>query len=82
MRRLPRDLSGQDLAAALRRAFDYRITRQTGSHIRLSTKLGGEHHVTVPDHDALRVGTLAGIVESVAAHAGLTRDATMDRLFG
>ncbi len=66
MRRLPRDLSGRDLAAALRRAFDYQITRQTGSHIRLSTKLGGEHHVTVPDHDALRVGTLAGIVESVA----------------
>jgi len=34
--RLPRDLSGSDLAQALRK-FGYSITRQAGSHIRLST---------------------------------------------
>ena len=59
--RLPRDLSGKELAQALG-AFGYRITRQTGSHLRLTTTDHGEHHVTVPQHDPLRVGTLAGIL--------------------
>lgn len=43
--RLPRDLSGSDLAQALRK-FGYSITRQAGSHIRLTTYEHGEHHLT------------------------------------
>src|SRR5438128_1540249 len=58
--KLPRDLSGRDLAKALQ-ALGYSVTRQTGSHLRLTTTTQGEHHVTVPDHDALRVGTLSGV---------------------
>ena len=34
--RLPRDLSGQELARALRR-LGYEVTRQRGSHIRVTT---------------------------------------------
>jgi predicted RNA binding protein YcfA (HicA-like mRNA interferase family) len=79
--RLPRDLSGSDLAHALR-IFGYRITRQTGSHLRLTTVEQGEHHVTVPRHVALRVGTLAAILSDVGRHVGLTRDELVDRLFG
>lgn len=45
--RLPRDVGGADLARALG-ALGYRVMRQTGSHIRLTTQEGGEHHVTVP----------------------------------
>jgi predicted RNA binding protein YcfA (HicA-like mRNA interferase family) len=45
--RLPRDVSGPDLAKLLE-AFGYAITRQKGSHLRLTTQAGGEHHVTVP----------------------------------
>jgi predicted RNA binding protein YcfA (HicA-like mRNA interferase family) len=59
--RLPRDLDGRDLAKALRQ-FGYEISRQTGSHIRLTTHAGGEHHLTIPDHNPLRVGTLAAIL--------------------
>jgi len=40
--RLPRDLSGDDLAKILK-VFGYQITRQTGSHMRLTTLEGGEH---------------------------------------
>jgi hypothetical protein len=41
--KLPRDLSGDELIRALRR-FGYQITRQTGSHIRVTSNLqGGEH---------------------------------------
>jgi predicted RNA binding protein YcfA (HicA-like mRNA interferase family) len=59
--RLPRDLSGRDLAKALNK-LGYQITRPTGSHMRLTTDRKGEHHITIPDHDPLRVGTLGAIV--------------------
>jgi predicted RNA binding protein YcfA (HicA-like mRNA interferase family) len=79
--RLPRDVSGDDLAKALAE-LGYRVSRQTGSHLRLTTREQGEHHVTVPRHAALRVGTLAGVVGDVAEHLGLTREALVERLFG
>ena len=53
--RLPRDLSGEGLAALLGR-YGYEVTRQTGSHMRLTTTQGGEHHITIPRHESLRVG--------------------------
>jgi predicted RNA binding protein YcfA (HicA-like mRNA interferase family) len=81
-RRIPRDVSGRELAAALRRAYDYEETRRTGSHARLTTQRGGEHHVTVPMHDSLRIGTLAGIIDAVGEHLGLDRDAVVEALFG
>jgi predicted RNA binding protein YcfA (HicA-like mRNA interferase family) len=59
--KLPRDVSGADLAKRLGR-LGYEVTRQTGSHLRLTTTEGGQHHVTIPNHDPLKVGTLAGIL--------------------
>jgi predicted RNA binding protein YcfA (HicA-like mRNA interferase family) len=79
--RLPRDLSGRALAQALGR-LGYQITRQTGSHLRLTTQEGGEHHLTIPDHAALRVGTLAAILNEVATHFSFEREALLERLFG
>ncbi|MEO8407752.1 MAG: type II toxin-antitoxin system HicA family toxin [Oxalobacteraceae bacterium] len=78
--RIPRDLSGADLVRRLER-FGYRVTRQTGSHLRLSSDIHGEHHVTIPNHDPLRIGTLATILAAVAAHHGMTRDDLLQRLF-
>ena len=77
--RLPRDLTGADLVRRLAR-FGYAVTRQTGSHVRLTSHQRGEHHVTVPRHDPLRVGTLAAILDAVAAHHGLSRDDLLSRL--
>lgn len=79
--RIPRDLSGSDLVKKLS-SLGYSVSRQTGSHIRLTNQLHGEHHVTIPNHDPLRIGTLAAILDSVAAHHGLTREALMQRLLG
>ncbi len=79
--RLPRDLSGRNLAKALSK-LGYEITRQTGSHIRLTTNRNGEHHVTVPDHGPMRVGTLGAIVGDIARHHGVDRDALARALFG
>lgn len=79
--KLPRDISGRDLARALS-AFGYAQPRQSGSHMRLTTTENGEHHITIPMHNELRVGTLSGIVTDVAGHFGLSREEVIERLFG
>ncbi len=79
--KLPRDVSGQDIAHRLAK-LGYEITRQTGSHIRLTTHRGGEHHLTVPAHANLRVGTLSAILTEVAEHLSISRAEVVDTLFG
>jgi len=79
--KLPRDVSGADLAKALRR-LGYQVTRQTGSHLRLATVERGQHHLTIPNHSPLKVGTLSGILADVANHFQLDRDELLQRLFG
>jgi predicted RNA binding protein YcfA (HicA-like mRNA interferase family) len=79
--RLPRDVSGSDLIKGLA-AFGYRVTRQTGSHVRLTTSQGGEHHITIPLHDSLRLGTLSAILTDVAEHLEMSRDDLARQLFG
>jgi len=79
--RLPRDLSGSDLAYALRK-LGYQVTRQSGSHLRLTTQQHGEHHITIPQHNPLRIGTLSGILADIATHFELSRDELTERLFG
>jgi len=79
--KIPRDLSGEELVRALRR-FGYQVTRQTGSHIRVTSKLrSSEHHVTIPAHKPLKVGTLAEILGDVAKYLDLTREELVEQLF-
>jgi predicted RNA binding protein YcfA (HicA-like mRNA interferase family) len=78
--RLPRDVSGRELARAAG-VLGYQATRQTGSHIRLTTTRNGEHHITIPAHDALKVGTLAAIIGNIAAHLELDRDEVAKLIF-
>ena len=77
--KLPRDLSGSELAKRLN-ALGYQITRQTGSHLRLTTQENGEHHITIPCHDPLKLGTLAGILADVAQHLGISRESLVERI--
>jgi predicted RNA binding protein YcfA (HicA-like mRNA interferase family) len=65
--KLPRDVSGAQLVKALRK-LDYTVNRQKGSHIRVTTQRGGEHHEVIPNHDPIKIGTLSGILKSIAAH--------------
>ena len=55
---------------------------KTGSHLGLTTSEGGRHHVTIPNHHPLKVGTLAGIFGDVAAHFRISRDELIQRLWG
>ena len=67
----PRDISGAELAKALRK-LGYTITRQTGSHLRVTTLEKGEHHEVVPNHSPIKLGTLKSILRNVAAHHGIS----------
>jgi predicted RNA binding protein YcfA (HicA-like mRNA interferase family) len=78
--KLPRDLSGSELAKKLN-LYGYRTTRQTGSHIRLTTTQDGEHHITLPNHSSLRVGTLAAILADIASHFEITKEELITKLF-
>jgi predicted RNA binding protein YcfA (HicA-like mRNA interferase family) len=80
--KLPRDVGGEALVRSLRR-FGYEVTRQTGSHVRLTSTLKGrEHHVTIPNHKYLRIGTLAQILADVASYLDLSREELAQELFG
>ncbi len=79
--KLPRGLTGAELVRNLQR-LGYTVTRQTGSHIRLTCTHPLEHHLTVPNHDPLRVGTLSAILNEVAAAHSLTREQLIGKLFG
>jgi len=78
--KLPRDLSGMDVAKTLCRKWDYQQIHQVGSHIILQTKTPSPHRIAIPAHSALRVGTLNGILRSVAAHKGITREMILENV--
>ena len=79
--KLPRDMGGEELAALLGK-YGYEITRQTGSHMRLtSASKGFEHHITIPRHKPLRVGTLDGIVSQIAAYLEIEHQKLVRELF-
>ena len=81
MPKLPRDLSGKDLSVQLNK-FGYSITRQPGSHLRLtSVFMGFEHHITIPAHEPLKVGTLNGILKDIANYLKIGRDTLIKDLF-
>jgi predicted RNA binding protein YcfA (HicA-like mRNA interferase family) len=65
--KLPRDVSGAKLQASLRR-LGYQTVRQRGSHVRMTTQEGGEHHEVIPLHNPIRVKTLSSILKSIARH--------------
>lgn len=78
--KLPRDLTGKELIKALEQ-MGYYVTRQTGSHVRMSYETIDQHHVTVPLHNPLRIGTLAAILADVASYHKLTREELVSKLF-
>lgn len=78
--KLPRDLSGKDLIKALER-IGYVVSRQTGSHVRLTIEKPETHHITVPNHFPLKIGTLSTVLADVAGHLKVSRDQLLERLF-
>jgi hypothetical protein len=50
--------------------------------MRLSSSIRGkQHHITIPAHSSVKVGTLSQILSDVAAYVELTRDQLAEELF-
>ena len=78
--KVPRDLGGEELARLLGH-FGYAVTRQAGSHLRLtSSSRGIEHHVTIPRHAPLKIGTLNSILKDVASYLEMDRQQLIDAI--
>ena len=78
--KIPCDIDASDLIRALG-ILGYESVRQSGSHIRLTTTMGGTHHVTVPNQRPLKTGTLlGGVLKPVAAHHKLTVEELLAKL--
>uniref|UniRef100_A0A7C6EDI9 Type II toxin-antitoxin system HicA family toxin n=1 Tax=candidate division WOR-3 bacterium TaxID=2052148 RepID=A0A7C6EDI9_UNCW3 len=78
--KLPRDIGGEELAKLLSR-YGYQITRQTGSHIRLTSTIKGEHHITIPRHKPIKVGTLNNILSDIAGYLKKEKKRLIEELF-
>jgi predicted RNA binding protein YcfA (HicA-like mRNA interferase family) len=59
----------------------YAPTRQTGSHIRVTTQENGTHHVTIPNHSPIKIGTLSNILKDIAAHFNLSKEELIEIIF-
>ena len=78
--KLPRDITADELTQRLKR-YGYQITRQTGSHVRLTTTKEGEHHVSIPRHKSLRVGIISSVLTEIATHLKTDRETLIKELF-
>lgn len=67
----PRKIRAKDLIKILSQ-LGYSPTRQKGSHIRLS-KHDGSHHITIPNHEPLKIGTLNSILNDISVNTGVTK---------
>jgi len=79
--RRPRDISSQQLIRKLRK-LGYEPTRQTGSHIRLTTEQNGQHHITIPQKRQLTIGKINAVLWELVRHFGVARADLVKQLFG
>jgi len=81
MPKIPRDISGLKLAKLLEK-YNYRITRQTGSHIRLVSNYNkDEHRITIPSHTSIKIGTLNNILRDISNYIGVSKEELVNSLF-
>ena len=79
--RIPTDIDGRELARILTR-YGYHATRQSGSHIRLTSEFkGGQHHITVPDHSPMKIGTLNSVIREVSSYLEIEKQDLIRELF-
>lgn len=79
--KLPRNVSSRELIKSLGK-IGYEITRQKGSHIRLTCIYPNVHHITIPDHDPIKIGTLSAILAEVARSRNQSKEELINQIFG
>ena len=79
--KLPRNIGGDQLCLLIEK-FGYKIVRQSGSHIRLTSVFTGkEHHITIPKHSPLKTGTLGGILSDIASYLKMDKKELIKSIF-
>jgi predicted RNA binding protein YcfA (HicA-like mRNA interferase family) len=78
---IPRGITGAELADLLH-CLGYVVTRQSGSHLRLtSMHMGTEHHVTIPDHNPIKIGTLNNILKDISGYLKIDKQTLIKTIF-
>ena len=78
--KIPRNISGNDLISALQK-MDFKITRQKGSHIRLTKIISSEeYHITIPNHNPIKIGTLNAILNELSVKLKIEKKLIVDHL--
>jgi predicted RNA binding protein YcfA (HicA-like mRNA interferase family) len=72
--KLPRNISGDQLANHICRNWDYARIKQVGSHIMLRTETPSRAKQVIPAHTPLKVGTFSKILGQIAAHKQVSRE--------
>jgi predicted RNA binding protein YcfA (HicA-like mRNA interferase family) len=72
--KLPRNVSGEQLADHLCRRWDYVRVTQVGSHIMLRTETPSHSRQVIPAHRPIKIGTFSKILSQVAAHKQVSRE--------
>ena len=79
--KIPRDLSSDELIKILN-TLDYSVSRQTGSHVRLISKLKDKkHHITIPQKKSLKIGTINSILIDIAKYLEINKKELLIKLF-
>jgi len=79
--KVPRDIRDEHLAKLLGN-YGYVVTRQTGSHIRLTRSAEEKHNITIPKHENLKIGTLNSIIKDVGENLGKSKEEFLVELWG
>jgi predicted RNA binding protein YcfA (HicA-like mRNA interferase family) len=77
---ITRDISGLEFSKAIKK-LGYQAVRQKGSHLYMTTMQKGEHHIAIPLHDPLKIGTLSSILGDIAEHFGMSKEEVINDLF-
>jgi predicted RNA binding protein YcfA (HicA-like mRNA interferase family) len=78
--KIPRNIDAKRLIIVLK-TLGYEPTRQTGSHIRLTTLNNGQHHITIPNHNPISIGTISSILFDIARHFNKSKEDLVKELF-
>jgi predicted RNA binding protein YcfA (HicA-like mRNA interferase family) len=78
--KIPRDISANQIIKMLSK-LGYSKTRQVGSHIRFTLiKEGNSFHITIPNHNPIKIGTLNSILNAVSQHLKLSKQDLINNL--
>ncbi len=81
MPKIPRDVSGREMAKLLK-IYGYNIIKEKGSHIRLLSDFkGSEHKITIPDHKQIKIGTLNNILNDISRYLEMSKEQLVQELF-